>query len=199
MYHQMENAFAHVEVDELGAQLHSLRRRKDGYEYLWQGDPAIWPGQAPILFPIVGSLAEERYWLGGQPYQMPRHGFARRKRFFCVDESNDRLVFSLTDDVETRAQYPFAFELRVTYLLTGQKLGVTHTVLNPAAEPLYFSLGAHPAFAAKLGIRSALSAVRKTCIPSVSGRMAYAPASYLLCLAMAVKLKLQRSSSFMMR
>ena len=77
MYHQMENAFAHVEVDELGAQLHSLRRRKDGYEYLWQGDPAIWPGQAPILFPIVGSLAEERYWLGGQPYQMPRHGFAR--------------------------------------------------------------------------------------------------------------------------
>ena len=34
MYHQMENAFAHVEVDELGAQLHSLRRRKDGYEYL---------------------------------------------------------------------------------------------------------------------------------------------------------------------
>ena len=54
MYHQMENAFAHVEVDELGAQLHSLRRRKDGYEYLWQGDPAIWPGQAPILFPIVG-------------------------------------------------------------------------------------------------------------------------------------------------
>ena len=55
MYHQMENAFAHVEVDELGAQLHSLRRRKDGYEYLWQGDPAIWPGQAPILFPIVGT------------------------------------------------------------------------------------------------------------------------------------------------
>ena len=151
MYHQMENAFAHVEVDELGAQLHSLRRRKDGYEYLWQGDPAIWPGQAPILFPIVGSLAEERYWLGGQPYQMPRHGFARRKRFFCVDESNDRLVFSLTDDVETRAQYPFAFELRVTYLLTGQKLGVTHTVLNPAAEPLYFSLGAHPAFRCEIG------------------------------------------------
>lgn len=151
MYHQMENAFAHVEVDELGAQLHSLRRRKDGYEYLWQGDPAIWPGQAPILFPIVGSLAEERYWLGGQPYQMPRHGFARRKRFFCVDESNDRLVFSLTDDVETRAQYPFAFELRVTYLLTGQRLGVTHTVLNPAAEPLYFSLGAHPAFRCEIG------------------------------------------------
>ena len=67
MYHQMENAFAHVEVDELGAQLHSLRRRKDGYEYLWQGDPAIWPGQAPILFPIVGSLAEERYWLAASP------------------------------------------------------------------------------------------------------------------------------------
>ena len=32
--------------------------------------------------------------LAGRPaYQMPRHGFARRKRFFCVDESNDRLVF----------------------------------------------------------------------------------------------------------
>ena len=144
--------------------------------------PLFWPGQAPILFPIVGSLAEERYWLGGQPYQMPRHGFARRKRFFCVDESNDRLVFSLTDDVETRAQYPFAFELRVTYLLTGQKLGVTHTVLNPAAEPLYFSLGAHPAFRCEIGDTLRFECREENLHTQRIGADAYSTASYLLCL-----------------
>lgn len=45
MYHQMENAFAHVEVDELGAQLHSLRRRKDGYEYLCRATPLFGQGR----------------------------------------------------------------------------------------------------------------------------------------------------------
>ncbi len=27
-----------------------------GREYLWQGDPAVWSGQAPVCFPICGGL-----------------------------------------------------------------------------------------------------------------------------------------------
>lgn len=153
MYQQMENAFATIEVDELGAQLHSLRRRKDGYEYLWQGDPSIWAGQAPVLFPVVGSLVEGRCLVEGRAYSMPRHGFARGKRFFCVEQAPHRLVYALTDDMETRAQYPYAFELRIAYALKGQKLCVTYTVLNREARPMFFSIGAHPAFRCEMGDR----------------------------------------------
>lgn len=157
MYQQMENAFVRVEVDELGAQLRSLRRKEDGYEYLWQGDPAIWPDQAPILFPVVGELLEGSYRAEGRAYSMPRHGFARRKRFFCVEQAPHRLVFSLTDDEETRAQYPYAFELRVAYTLQGRRLCVTHTVLNRDERPMYFSIGAHPGFNCEMGDRLRLA------------------------------------------
>lgn len=153
MYQQLENAFVKIEVDELGAQLRSLRRRKDGYEYLWQGDPAVWSGRAPVLFPIVGSLSEGRCLVEGQVCSMPRHGFARGKRFFCMEQAPHRLVYALTDDAQTRAQYPYAFELRIAYTLSGQKLCVTHTVLNREDRPIYFSIGAHPAFRCEMGDR----------------------------------------------
>ena len=153
MYHKIENAFVQVEVDELGAQLHSLCRREDGYEYLWQGDPAIWPGQAPVLFPIVGTLWENRLLVDGKAYSMLRHGFARRKHFYCVEQSPDSLVFSLTDDEETHAQYPYPFELRIAYVLKERTLHITHTVLNRGTEPMYFSIGAHPGFCCELGDR----------------------------------------------
>ena len=38
-----------------GAQLSTLRDR-EGRELLWDGDPAVWTGRAPLLFPIVGVL-----------------------------------------------------------------------------------------------------------------------------------------------
>ena len=43
-------------IDSMGAQLTSLAL--NGNEYLWQGDPAVWSGQAPICFPICGGLRD---------------------------------------------------------------------------------------------------------------------------------------------
>ena len=45
-------------IDSMGAQLTSLAL--NGNEYLWQGDPAFWGKHAPILFPIVGSLRNNK-------------------------------------------------------------------------------------------------------------------------------------------
>ena len=50
----LQNQQLTVKIDELGAQLHSIKRQDNGIEYLWQGDPASWNRQAPILFPFVG-------------------------------------------------------------------------------------------------------------------------------------------------
>ena len=62
-----------AEIDTLGAQLVSYQDVVNT-EYLWQGDPAYWKGQAPILFPIVGALRNERAVIGGKAWLCPAQG-----------------------------------------------------------------------------------------------------------------------------
>ena len=52
----LRNELLAIEVSELGAELQSIKAVENNVEYLWQGDPDIWSGRAPILFPIVGAL-----------------------------------------------------------------------------------------------------------------------------------------------
>ena len=47
-----------VQIDPLGAQMHSIKRRGEDTEYLWQGDAQSWSRQAPVLFPFVGRLKD---------------------------------------------------------------------------------------------------------------------------------------------
>ena len=54
MYYSIENEYLTAQIDDMGAQLHSLVTKDDGFEYLWQGNPDVWYGQAPVLFPVIG-------------------------------------------------------------------------------------------------------------------------------------------------
>ncbi|MBP3534955.1 MAG: hypothetical protein J6J53_02960, partial [Muribaculaceae bacterium] len=56
MKYELTNGAMSASVSTLGAELVSLKR--DGKEYLWQGDPAYWHGQSPLLFPNCGSFYE---------------------------------------------------------------------------------------------------------------------------------------------
>jgi galactose mutarotase-like enzyme len=132
-------------IDPLGAQLFALRDAA-GRDLLWDGDPAVWNGRAPILFPIVGSLAGGRYRLGGAAYELPRHGFARRKAFAVVETAASSARFRLRADPETRAVYPFEFELDLVFGLEGAGLTVSAEIRNPGERPLPASFGFHPAF-----------------------------------------------------
>ena len=134
-----------VEIASLGAELVRLRDR-EGRDLLWHGDPAFWAGRAPLLFPIVGRLPRDELVHDGRHYPMKQHGFARRSEFDLVEESSGRAVFRLLPSAETRAQYPFAFELDVAYVLDGATLTITGTVRNPGSETLPASFGFHPAF-----------------------------------------------------
>jgi galactose mutarotase-like enzyme len=133
-----------AEVDPLGAQLSSLR---DGSrDVLWDGDPAVWAGRAPLLFPIVGALAGGRYRLGPKSYPLSRHGFARGKLFDLVESTADQALFRLRADATTVPVYPFQFELDVRFALYGQTLSLSATVRNRGDGELFASLGFHPAF-----------------------------------------------------
>ena len=133
-------------IDPFGAELLSLT---DGgaNEYMTDADPAFWSGHAPILFPVVGSLVNDRMRVAGQAYPMARHGFARHSRFALVEQAADAVTLRLTDNAETRAAYPFAFVLDMHFRVSGLRLEMTARITNPGNAPLPFSFGYHPAFA----------------------------------------------------
>ncbi|ALW84758.1 hypothetical protein AUC43_06465 [Hymenobacter sedentarius] len=129
-----------------GAELTSLVTLADGLEYVWPADPAVWARHAPVLFPLVGRLPGDTYRHEGQEYKLPQHGFARDQEFRVLRHSATELVFQLQHDERTRAIFPFAFELTITYTLRNTLLTVRWDVRNPATDqPLLFSIGAHPA------------------------------------------------------
>jgi galactose mutarotase-like enzyme len=127
-----------------GAELCSLKNA-DGHEVLWQAGPE-WPRHAPILFPIVGRLKGDVLKHRGKTYPMTQHGFARDQRFAWTAREKTLCTLSLTDNAESRAKYPFAFRLDVSYVVEGDELVVGYAITNTGNDILPASIGAHPAF-----------------------------------------------------
>ena len=132
-------------VDPLGAQL-SILRDAQGRDLLWNGDPAVWAGRAPILFPIVGALNDGHFRWRGQRYALPRHGLARTRRFELLRSGERELVFRLRFDDATLKVYPFRFELDVAFRMEGQSFEMKAAARNVGDEPMPVSMGFHPAF-----------------------------------------------------
>lgn len=132
-----------AEINPLGAQL-SVLRDAAGRDLLWHGDPTTWAGRAPILFPIVGTLAGGSYRYGSQRYALSRHGFARNKPFEVIETAPTAAMFRLRADDSTRALYPFEFELDVRFDIRGAALSVVASVRNTGGEAMPASLGFHP-------------------------------------------------------
>ena len=134
-----------VEVSSLGAELQSVRSI-DGHEYLWQGDPDIWSGKAPNLFPFVARLHDGVYSLDGNQYEMKIHGFVKSMDLNCVEHQDNLLVLELLSNPETFSQYPRMFRFVVKYELKGNKLEISYIVENLDDKMMYFGLGGHPGF-----------------------------------------------------
>jgi galactose mutarotase-like enzyme len=132
-------------ISPVGAQLSALRDR-GGLDLLWNGDPAVWSGRAPFLFPIVGALAGGHYRVSARTYALPRHGFARGKAFEVVEAGPSSATFRLKSDESTLAVYPFRFELDIRFEIRESTLGITAQVRNKGDAQMPASFGYHPAF-----------------------------------------------------
>ncbi|MDY3617685.1 aldose 1-epimerase family protein [Agathobaculum sp.] len=143
----IENGQFRVEINEFGAELTSMKSKKDGTEYVWKGDPAAWKRHAPILFPIVGRLKDKSYTVGGKKYEITQHGFARDLPFEAVKLSDTAVEFVLKPSEYTKNMYPFDFVFTVRYTLDGAMLKKEHITSNPGAEDLYYEVGGHDAYA----------------------------------------------------
>jgi galactose mutarotase-like enzyme len=114
---------------------------------IWNADPAFWARHSPVLFPIVGTLKNDTYRYNSKQYLLSRHGFARDMEFQPLNQSDDSITFLLTENEATLKVYPFHFELQLIYTLIENSLCIHYKVFNKSSEILYFSIGAHPAFA----------------------------------------------------
>lgn len=142
---EIKNEYLRLTVETMGAELQSLVSA-GGTNYLWTGDSAYWSGRSPVLFPFVGRLYEQRYRLGGKEYPLGLHGFAKKSEFTVRERRTDSVVLSLRESDDTLAQFPFGFELRVSYALHGRSVEVSYEVDNLSDETMYFGLGGHPGF-----------------------------------------------------
>ena len=142
----LQNDFIRIEVNTLGAELYSLFNLKTGEEMLWQGDPAYWKRRSPVLFPIVGSVWENKFLYNGKQYEMSQHGFARDMEFSLTEKSDSRVTYELHSSEATKELYPADFVLKISYELIGNSVKVTWQVVNNGEQDMHFQIGAHPAF-----------------------------------------------------
>ena len=147
MFFTIESKELSVKINLIGLEINSIRSKETGQEYLWQGDPQFWKGQAPVLFPIIGALKEGKTNYKGEDYALPKHGFVRNSSLGkLVKQESDLLLFRIESNAETLRMYPFEFIFEIKFQVKGKSLQVRHQVFNTGKGEMYYSLGGHPAF-----------------------------------------------------
>lgn len=147
----LSNRHLSVSLKPLGGELSSIKDAS-GVEYLWQGDPTYWSGQAPLLFPICGSLRDNQTCypdnaLAQSSGSMPRHGLVRKEMFDEKQVSHHEAVYTLVSTGKMYEQFPYQFQLKSRYVLAGQSIRISYEITNLEKDfQMPFTLGAHPAF-----------------------------------------------------
>jgi galactose mutarotase-like enzyme len=142
---QLKNGAMRATVTDAGAELISLTDGH-GMEYIWNGDAAYWAGRNPVLFPIVGNLAEGKVNIKGETYHMGRHGFARNNVFAVAAQGENFVEYQLVSSEATKEKYPYDFDFRVKHTLHENGFTTAFTVINIGEEVLPYCVGAHTAF-----------------------------------------------------
>lgn len=146
MIYSLENLNIKITASTHGGELQSLTGKKEGTEYLWNGNPDYWKYHAPLLFPIIGKVVNSKYKVDENIYEIPAHGLARISDFNLLSQTDDSITFELKYSDESIKVYPYKFSLYITYTLEGNTVKVTYKVMNLDDKDIYFSIGAHPAF-----------------------------------------------------
>lgn len=145
--YKLENEKYVLTVSEVAAEMHSFKNKETGLEYLYDGDPAFWKGRNPTLFPMVGSTWNKEIIIDGKNYTMGNHGFCRSSVWDFVKQTENSITFKISDSEETLKQYPFHFDLFITYTLTGSKIDIDYEIVNKETDKeLIYNFGLHPAF-----------------------------------------------------
>lgn len=145
---EIENALATALISLHGGQVLSYRPYAAGSDLLFVGERARFePGQEikggiPVCWPWFGQDPERR----GRPI----HGFARLRTWTLLSTVSlpngaTRVVLGVADDSETRALWPYYFNL-LTEITVGAALGVELIARNAGDAPFRITQGLHSYF-----------------------------------------------------
>ena len=118
---------------------------------MWQGDATYWSGQAPVLFPICGSLREDTALYiddNGQEIKgkIPRHGLVRKKEFELVEQTDNSVTFAMKT---------MRIAIRTTLIIphrnhlypTGKTVRTQYKIFNKeTSKVMPYFIGGHPGF-----------------------------------------------------
>lgn len=125
--HSFGNAHYTARVTAQGAELCSLRDTS-GRELMWTG--SAWPRHSPVLFPNIGRMRDNRAQIDGLDYTLTQHGFARDRKFRWAERMATGCTLVLEDDPTSRALFPYAFSLTLSYAVDETGIHLTY-----AAQP----------------------------------------------------------------
>lgn len=141
----LKNGSVSAKIAQHGAELKSLV--VNGREFMWSGDPAFWPNTAPVMFPMIGTLKDNKTLILGKEYSLPKHGFTRDLELTPEEITETSVLFALEQSDYTKQFYPFDFRFTIRYTLNSDGVTVTHTVKNNDSSDMPYCIGGHPAFA----------------------------------------------------
>ena len=147
----MKNSFLTVEITTQGAQIKSVKDN-NGTEYIWNADPKYWGKSAPVLFPVCGTLKDDKYIYEGREYTMPAHGFAQKMDYSVREATDTKVRIYITDTDKTREMYPFCFDFEVAFTLDKNSVKAEYIVTNKGTGDMYYSVGCHEAYACPEGV-----------------------------------------------
>jgi galactose mutarotase-like enzyme len=129
-------------VDTFGGELFSLRDG-GGIEYLWNGDELFWSGRSPHLFPLIGTLKDNKTLINGKYYTMNKHGFVRNSEFKVHEVTEQSVTLVLKDSLLTKEIYPFSFSLSIKHTLVENGFTTSYQIVNQDDNEMYFNIGGH--------------------------------------------------------
>lgn len=147
MTYSVENDFIKITVESLGGELISVINKKTNNEMMWNGNPDVWPGHCPILFPICGKLKNGKTIIDGKEYEIPKHGFIRSMNLELLDKKENQLDFIAKSNEKTMKLFPREFEFQLSFIINQNELTNKIKITNKDSKELRFGLGFHPAFA----------------------------------------------------
>ncbi|MPQ45104.1 aldose 1-epimerase family protein [Clostridium tarantellae] len=146
MIYNLDNENLSISINNIGGELYSIKGKKEKIEFLWNGNKDFWKFRSPILFPIVGKVNDGKYFVEGQPFELPQHGLARIKEFKMIEKTINSITFELMYNEDTLKVYPYKFSLKIKYFIFNDSLNIKYTVENLDNKTINFSIGGHPAF-----------------------------------------------------
>ena len=100
MRYMLENENLKVEIDSFGAEIKSVKRKSDNFEYMWCGDKST-GAEHPCIISVCRCAENKEYRYDGKTYTMGQHGFARDMEFTLEAQTEENISFVLTDTAET--------------------------------------------------------------------------------------------------